>query len=152
MNNHLEALEDWASGLLEQLEPASRNRLGRSLGQTLRQSQQQRIIAQRNPDGSKYVRRKKRCLRGGQGRVKLKVKMLKKLRTANFMKAHGHGGAISVGFTGRNARIAMVHQYGLRDSAERGAVKTKYEKREALGFTEADFDLIKDHLFSHLIQ
>lgn len=150
MTNRLEALEDWAAGLLGQLEPASRNKLARSLGQSLRRSQQQRIIAQENPDGSKYVPRKKRNLRGKQGRVKRKVKMFQKLRTASFLKVHGDSDAISVSFTGRVARIARVHQYGLRDHAERGAPKVQYEQREVLGFTDTDLDLIRNLLLTHL--
>jgi phage virion morphogenesis protein len=150
MTNRLEALEDWAAGLLGQLEPVSRNRLARSLGQALRRSQQQRVITQRNPDGSKYAPRKQRNLRDKQGRVKRKVQMFQKLRTASFLKVQGDGNAISVGFTGRIARIARVHQYGLKDRAERDAPDIKYEQREILGFTEADLDLIRDGLLSHL--
>ncbi|UVL00507.1 phage virion morphogenesis protein [Pseudomonas sp. B21-048] len=149
MTNRLEALEDWAAGLLEQLEPASRNKLARSLGQVLRRSQQQRIIVQRNPDGSKYAPRKQRNLRGKQGRVKRKVKMFQKLRTASFLKVQGNGNAISVGFTGRIARIARVHQYGSKDRAEQDAPDVKYEQREMLGFTNADIDLIRDGLLTH---
>ncbi|MHB2139869.1 phage virion morphogenesis protein [Pseudomonas monsensis] len=151
MTNRLKALEDWAAGLLGQLEPASRNKLARSLGQALRRSQQQRIIAQQNPDGSKYAPRKQRNLRGKKGRVKRKVKMFQKLRTSSFLKVQGDGNAISVGFTGRIARIARVHQYGLKDRPERGAPDTQYEKRELLGFTETDLDLIRDELLLHLI-
>lgn len=150
MTNRLEALEDWAAGLLGQLQPAARNRLARTLGQALRRSQQQRVIAQRNPDGSKYAPRKQRNLRGKQGRMKRKVQMFQKLRTASFMKAQGDGNAISVGFTGRIARIARVHQYGLKDRAERGAPDVTYEQREVLGFTDSDLDLIRDGLLEHL--
>lgn len=150
MTNRLETMEDWAAGLLGQLEPASRNKLARSIGQALRRRQQQRIIAQRNPDGSKYVPRKQRNLRGKQGRVKRKVQMFQKLRTAGFLKVQGDGNAISVGFTGRIARIARVHQYGLKDRAERGAPDVKYERREVLGFTESDLELIRDSLLAHL--
>ena len=39
--------------LLARLEPAARNKLARSIEQELRRSQQKRIIAQQNPDGSK---------------------------------------------------------------------------------------------------
>ncbi|WP_053149957.1 phage virion morphogenesis protein [Pseudomonas protegens] len=145
----LEALEDWAAGLLGQLQPAARNQLARSIGQALRRSQQQRIIAQRNPDGSKYAPRKQRNLRGKQGRIKRQVKMFKKLRTASFLKVQGDGNAISVGFTGRVARIARIHQYGLRDRAERGAPEIKYEQREVLGFTNEDLDLVRDQLLTH---
>lgn len=151
MTNKLEALEDWAAVLLGQLEPASRNKLARSVGQALRRSQQQRIIAQQNPDGSKYAPRKQRNLRGKQGRLKRKVKMFQKLRMASFLKVKDDGNAISVGFTGRIARIARVHQYGLKDRAERGAPDVKYEQREVLGFTEMDLELIRDGLITHII-
>lgn len=151
MTNRLLALEDWAAGLLGQLEPESRNRLARSLGQALRSSQQQRIIDQQNPDGSKYAPRKQRNLRGKQGRVKRKVKMFQKLRTANFLKVQGDGNAITVGFTGRIARIARVHQFGLKDRPERGAPDVKYDQREVLGFADADIDLIRDGLLAHLL-
>ncbi|MGF6091119.1 phage virion morphogenesis protein [Pseudomonas sp. 18173] len=150
MTNRLEVLEDWAAGLLGQLEPASRNKLARSLGQAIRRSQQQRIIAQRNPDGSKYVPRKQRNLRGKPGRVKREIKMFQKLRTASFLKVQSDGNAISVGFTGRIARIARVHQYGLMDRAERGAPDVKYESRGALGFTDVDIVLIRDKLLDCL--
>lgn len=150
MNNRLEALEGWAAGLLGQLEPASRNLLARSIGQALRRSQQQRIIAQQNPDGTKYAPRKKRNLRGKQGRVKRKVKMFQKLRTASFLKMRGDGNVINVGFTGRVAKIARVHQYGLKDRPERNTPEILYQKRELLGFTEADIDAIRDGLLNQL--
>lgn len=150
MTNRLEALEDWAAGLLGQLEPTARNRLARSLGQALRRSQQQRIMSQRNPDGSKYAPRKQRNLRGKQGRVKRKVQMFQKLRTARFLKVQGDSDAINIGFTGRLARIARVHQYGLKDRAERGALDVKYDQRELLGLTEQDLDIIRETLLSHL--
>ncbi|ROL71811.1 phage virion morphogenesis protein [Pseudomonas protegens] len=147
---NLEALEDWAAGLLGQLQPTARNQLARSIGQALRRSQQQRIIAQRNPDGSKYAPRKQRNLRGKQGRIKRQVKMFKKMRTASFLKVQGDGNAISVGFTGRVARIARVHQYGLGDRAERGAPEVKYEQREVLGFTKHETIMIKEELLAYL--
>lgn len=151
VTNRLETLEDWATGLLGQIEPASRNKLARSIGQALRRSQQQRIIAQRNPDGSKYAPRKQRNLRGKQGRVKRKVQMFQKLRTASYLRVQGDGNAIAVGFAGRIARIARVHQYGLKDRAERGAPDVKYERRELLGLTDNDIDLIRDELLAHLL-
>ncbi|WP_448725732.1 phage virion morphogenesis protein [Pseudomonas farris] len=150
MTNRLEALEDWAAGLLGQLEPASRNKLARSLGQALRRSQQQRIIAQRNPDGSKYAPRKQSNLRGKQERLKRKVQMFQKLRTARLLKVRVDGNIINVGFTGRIARIARVHQYGLKDRAEHGAPYVQYEQREVLGFTETDIYLIQEIMFKNL--
>lgn len=150
MTNKLEALETWASGLLEQLQPGARNQLARSIAQDLRRSQQKRVQMQQNPDGSKFAPRKKRDLRGKQGRIRRKVEMFKKLRTATYMKARGDGNAVSVGFTGRVARIARVHQYGFKDRAEPGAPEIRYDQRAILGFTESDLDLIRDRLLHHL--
>lgn len=151
MTDRLETLEDWAAGLLGQLEPASRNKLARSIGQALRRSQQQRIIAQQNPDGSKYAPRKQRNLRGKKGRMKRKVKMFQKLHTASFMKIKGDGNAISVGFEGRVARIARVHQYGLKDRAERSGPEVQYDQRRLLGFTENETDWLKDSILTYLL-
>lgn len=150
MSNSLEALETWAAGLLDQLQPAARNQLGRTIGQELRRSQQKRVLMQRNPDGSKFTPRKKRDLRGKQGRIRRKVEMFKKLRTTTYMKARGNSNTVTVGFTGRIARIARVHQFGLKDRAERGAPEVLYEQRELLGFTEDDLAIIRDGILSHL--
>ena len=151
MTSKLEALETWASGLLEQLQPGARNQLARSIGQELRRSQQKRVLTQQNPDGSKFAPRKKRDLRGKQGRIRRKVEMFKKLRTATYMKARGDSNSITVGFTGRISRIARVHQFGLKDRAERGAPEVRYEQRELLGFTDMDLDQIRDAVLAHFI-
>lgn len=146
----LQALEDWAGLLLDRLEPSARTKLAKTIAQQLRRSQQQRVTAQRNPDGSQYTPRKPRDLRGKQGRIQRKLKMFRKLRTASYLKAKGDSNLVSVGFTGRIARIARVHQYGLKDRAERGAPDVRYEQREVLGFTDADLELIRDTLLTHL--
>lgn len=143
VTNRLEVLEDWAAGLLSQLEPAARSKLARSIGQALRRSQQQRIVAQRNPDGGKYAPRKQRNLREKKGRGKRKIQMFKKLRTARFLKAQSYSDIINIGFTGRIAKIAKVHQYGLRDRVGQRASNIKYEQRIILGFTEENFTLIR---------
>ena len=150
MDNNLEALEDWAGVLLSKLEPAARSKLARSLAQKLRRSQQQRVKQQRNPDGSPYTARKPRDLKGKKGRIKRRAKMFQKLPKASYMKAKGDGHSITVGFTGRVARIARVHQYGLKDRAEANAPQVLYKKREVLGFTSQDLELIRDGLLVHL--
>lgn len=150
MTNRLETLEDWAAGLLAKMEPASRNKLARSIGQVLRRSQQQRIIAQRNPDGSKYAPRKQRNLRGKQGRVRRKIQMFQRVRTAQLMRIQSNNKLISIGFTGRVARITRVHQFGLRGRAYNGAPYLRYQRRELLGFKEEDLEIIRDAMLSHL--
>ena len=65
------------------------------------------------------------------------------------MNPKGDGQSITIGFTGRVARIARVHQYGLKDRAEANAPAVRYEQREVLGFTKADLKFIRDRLLSY---
>ena len=151
MANDLEALEDWAGVLLSKLEPAARSKLTRSLAQKLRRSQQQRVKQQRNPDGSPYAARKPRDLKGKKGRMKRQAKMFNNLPRANYLKAKGDGQSITVGFAGRVARIARVHQYGLKDRAEANAPEARYLKREVLGLTDSDLKFIQDELLIYIV-
>ncbi len=136
----LEALETWLSPLLQKLDSRGRAQLARKAAQQLRRSQQQRIRAQVNPDGSPYEPRKPRDLRGKQGRIK--GRMFKKLKMARYLKAKGSPQQAVIGFAGRVSRIARVHQYGLKDRAERGAPEVRYDKRKILGLTSAEIDEI----------
>lgn len=146
----LDALEYWVSPLLQRIEPAARAKLARTVAKDLRRSQQRRVIAQRNPDGSPYAPRKPRQLRGKKGRVRRKVKMFRKMRTATYLKAQGDASGASVCFAGRIARIANVHQKGLKDRVARGGAVVQYEQRELLGLTDAEIDQLRDTLLAHL--
>ena len=148
MADDLRALEDWAGALLAKLSPGERRKLGNTIGRELRRNQQQRIASQRNPDGTPYASRKPRELRGKVGRIKRQ--MFTKLRQAAHLKLRSTPDAIAISFMGRVARIARVHQYGLRDRPDRGQAEVQYERRELLGFTDADLELIRDQLLEHL--
>ncbi|WP_315807482.1 phage virion morphogenesis protein [Pseudomonas sp. C9-3] len=150
MSDDLEALEAWAAPILQALQPAQRRQLAVRLARVLRRSQAQRITSQRNPDGSKYEPRKPRNLRGKAGSIRRQAAMFRKLRTATYLKATGDANGLAVGFTGRIANIARVHQLGLRDRAEPRAPEVKYPERKQLGFTAADLDLIRDGVLDHL--
>ena len=50
------------------------------------------------------------------------------------------------------ARIARVHQDGLRDRVSRHGPTVRYERRQVLGFTDADAKAIRDLLIEHLTQ
>jgi phage virion morphogenesis protein len=150
MADVLDDLGDWLTPLIARLEPAERGKLARTIAQQLRRSQQQRIVSQRNPDGTAYAPRKPRQLRGKQGHIKRRAKMFTKLRTARYLKARGTAAEATVAFAGRIVRIARVHQYGLRDRAERGAPDVQYARRELLGFTAENRDFILDQLLHHL--
>ena len=139
----LTLLEDWVDGLLLAVSSAGRRRLSRSVAIALRRSQQQRIADQRNPDGTAYVPRKVRKLRGKVGRIK-RGKMFAKLRTAKHLKPIATADAAVVTFNGRAARIARVHQYGLTDRVVADGPRVRYARRELLGFNQADRDLVRD--------
>ncbi|MCQ4314481.1 phage virion morphogenesis protein [Stutzerimonas zhaodongensis] len=151
MADDLRALEDWAGALLNRLKPAERRKITQSVARDLRRSQQQRIAAQKNADGTPYAPRKPREeLRAKQGRIKRK-KMLTKLRTARYMRLQSDASSIAIGFTSRVSRIARIHQYGLRDKPGRGMPDVQYARREVLGFTPSDVELIRDRLLEHLV-
>lgn len=149
MSNDLRALEDWAGAILVKLGPTERRRLTQSIARDLRRSQQQRIASQRNPDGSAYAPRKPRKLRSKAGRIRRK--MFAKLRTARHLKLQSNAERIAIGFLGRTARLARVHQYGLRDRAGRNAPQVQYSQRELLGFSDAELQHIRDQLLAHLV-
>ncbi|WP_288474515.1 phage virion morphogenesis protein [uncultured Pseudomonas sp.] len=145
----LEALETWLSPLLQKLDGRGRAQLARKAAQQLRRSQQQRIRAQVNPDGSPFEARKPRDLRGKKDRIKRR--MFEKLKMARYLKAKGTPQQVVIGFAGRVSRIARVHQYGLKDRAERGAPEIRYARRELLGLTATDLKVLQDSILDMLV-
>lgn len=150
MADDLSALENWATPLLQALTGPERRRLAREVGQALRRSQQARIAAQQNPDGSDYAPRKAQDntnARKAKGRIRRA--MFTKLRTARFLRILLDDEGVSVGFTGRTAKIATVHQEGGRDAARPGGRSIRYEARVLLGLTEDDRQMIADLILKH---
>lgn len=151
MADDLQALEDWAGALLNRLQPAERRKVTQTVARELRRSQQQRIAAQRNPDGTPYAPRKPRQqLRAKAGRIKQR-KMFAKLRTTRYLRLQSDASSIAIGFAGRVSRLARIHQYGLKDKPGRNSPDIQYQRREVLGFTDADLELIRDQLVEHLL-
>ncbi|UTH73347.1 phage virion morphogenesis protein [Chromobacterium sp. IIBBL 290-4] len=141
-------LESELSGLLHKVEPAARRALARDIGRALRQSQQKRIAAQQNPDGSGYAPRRQQY-REQKGRIRRQ--MFAKLRAARWLKIEATASGVEVGFLRQVERIARVHQYGLRDRISRHTHReAQYPARELLGLSEQDFEMLKDKLLSLL--
>lgn len=147
--NDLRKLEDWAGALLVKIEPKERRKINQTIARELRRSQQQRIKAQRNPDGTAYAPRKKEPKRTKSGKIKQKA-MFHKMAQAARLRMSSTADAVGIAFMARNARIARIHQYGLSDSPGGSSPRVKYEKRELLGFTDSDLEMIKDRLIDHL--
>lgn len=150
----LSALEDWAGALLAKLDPAGRRAAAADIGKTLRRSQQQRIRDQRNADGSAFETRKPRLvmekgrLREKQGRIK--KQMFTKLRTARFFKVQNDATGVAIGFSGRVARLARIHQEGERAVVAQGGPSYQYPVRQLLGITTAERTMIRDKLLDYL--
>lgn len=152
MNDDLREVATWADALLVKLSGAERCRLLHRVAIDLRRSQAQRIASQQAPDGSGYVPRKHRKnLRGKQGRVKRqKSEMFNKLRTTKFLKIQNDEHQLTVGFVGRVARIARVHQEGLEDRVAPHGPQHQYPERILLGLNAADQTLIRETLLNYL--
>lgn len=142
------SVEDALSGLLSRLEAPARRQLAREIARSLRQSQQQRIAAQLDPDGSAFAPRKPQPLRGRKGRIRRT--MFGKLRTARFLKTEAGADAAVVAFIAQVERLARVHQEGLRDRPQPGRPEVQYPARQLLGFTGLDVESIRDLLLTHL--
>jgi phage virion morphogenesis protein len=147
VSEDLKPLEAWASGLLANLTPAARRALAREIATRLRTSQQQRIAAQLNPDGTPYAPRKPQ-LRKKEGRIRRA--MFAKLRTNRFMKTEATAEGAFVGFVSQVERIAQVHQSGLRDRVRPSGVEIQYPARHLLGVTDADLRAIEDIVLAGL--
>lgn len=146
MADDLQALEDWVEPLIQQLQPPQRRQLARTIARDLRRSQRERIKAQQNPDGSDYAPRKPQ--RWKQGAIRRKA-MFTKLRTAKYLKARGTPDTATVGFSGRAAYIARVHQFGRTTRVDENGPRYDYPARKLLGFAgerEQIADTILDHL------
>jgi phage virion morphogenesis protein len=150
MTDDLQRLEDWAGPLLRQLQPAQRTRLSRVIGTALRRTQQKRISAQQNPDGSPYApRRPATPRRAKAGNIKRRA-MFAKIRQAKHLRIRATPQDVTVGFVGRVTRIAQVHQEGRTDNVSRGGPRVTYARRELLGFSAADEALVRELILDHL--
>jgi len=123
-------------GLIAALSPASRRSMAVDIAKRLRQRQQQRIKAQKAPDGTAYAPRKPQPIRDKKGRVKRE--MFAKLRTNRYLKARGDDNEAVVEFTGKVQRIARVHQYGLKDRPNPHSKNVHYPERPLLGIRQGE--------------
>lgn len=146
---NFDQVEDWAGALLAKLSPAEVRKLTRTIAIDLRRSQRQRILAQRNPDGSAFAARKLRTAAPGAKRLRA-GKMFSKISQAKHLKATAAPGAAVVEFTNSANRIARVHQFGLRDRVSRRGPQVRYPTRQLLGITDAEREHVRDLILQHL--
>ena len=148
MPDDLSAVEDWVAAFVARLEPGERTTLARSIAVELRAAQAKRITAQQNPDGSAFEARKRqpRRLREQAGAIK-RGAMFRKLRLAKRLRIlEASASEVGIGFAGRDARIARIHQEGLREKI--GPRTIAYPERRLLGFTADDSERLMDQVLA----
>lgn len=134
------------AGLLSALSAAERRALAARMARELRQAQQRRIASQVNPDGTPYAPRKPRLRTTGR----VRRGMFTRIRTAQYLRTSASAEAAAVQFTGRVARIARIHQYGLHDQVAPKGPRHRYPVRQLLGFSRADLEQLTDRITAHL--
>ncbi|MDZ5635011.1 phage virion morphogenesis protein [Janthinobacterium sp. GMG1] len=152
MSDDLHALEAWAGALLAKLQPAQRRAINHKVAIDLRRSQAQRIKAQQGPDGTAYPARKRRKeFKGKNGRIKRqKAAMFAKIRTAKHLKVKATGDQIEVGFFGWVARVARVHQEGLKDRVTKEGTNRLYPARPLLGLSNTDKEIVRERFLQYI--
>ncbi|MCC2603018.1 phage virion morphogenesis protein [Sphingopyxis yananensis] len=75
--------------------------------------------------------------------------MFRRLASSKFLRVNTSDSGFWIGFTGKVAEIADVHHSGLRDRPSLKAQMTSYPKRELLGATDADKDMLMDMILGH---
>jgi phage gpG-like protein len=83
-----------------------------------------------------------------QGSLRRKA-MFRRLSSTRFLRAGNDDLQFWVGFSGRAAEIARIHQEGLRDRPSRKAKPMAYPVRELLGFSAADRAAMLDAFLAH---
>jgi phage virion morphogenesis protein len=151
VSDGLEQVDQLATALLRNVEAPARRKLLRTIARDFRKSQTARIVAQRNPDGSAFEPRRRQAKKAAtkKGRIRRQA-MFRKLRMAKHLKAGAGGSEAWVGFSGRAARIARVHQEGLSDVPSPGMKKVRYARRALLGLTGAEQERLLDLLLGSI--
>lgn len=151
MADALEQLAQWATPLLQRMEPAGRKAAMLEVATYLRKSQAQRITDQRNPDGSPYEpRRPREQLAKRQGAIR--GQMFMGLRKARNLQRKATADMASVAMNPRVSYVARVHHYGLPDKVDRrdrNSPVVRYARRELLGCTSVDIQEIEEILLRH---
>lgn len=110
--------------------PAQRKQTMRKVANALLKFNRDRITKQVNPDGSAWEKRKR-------GSSRLLLGMRKRMKTVVT------GDKAEVGFAGRDAYVARVHQEGWKIPVVPGGPKYRYPIRMTLGLTETDIEAVK---------
>lgn len=133
-------LDHWLDQIALRLEPTQRRELMRHLAQGLRVRTRDRIKQQRDPDGHRFIPRKRNQIGNKKRQGALFQNIGKQIKT-EYSANHA-----AVGFGGRTAIVAEVHQQGKTIKPSHYAKPTNYSIRELVGFSKDDEKWIKNQL------
>lgn len=140
------SISDVLGPMLNKLNPGRRKLLLREVAAYLRNSNQQRIKTQQEPDGTPFAPRKLatqyKNLKSKRG------PMFSKLRLNKHLQLRVSDSEASIGFSGRTAFIARQHHEGLADTSNYQRIPTT--KRQLLGITAEDEKNILEIIFNGL--
>lgn len=131
------ALSHWLDGLAVALSPAEMRMLMRIITQGLRTRMRDRIKQQQNPDGTKFIPRKRDQI----GNIRRSGAMFQRINAyikTDYSKDHA-----AVGFAYGTGQIARIHQFGLTRRPSAKSKPVAYPKRELAGFSEDDVSWIQ---------
>lgn len=137
-------LEHWLDQIALRLEPTQRRELMRRLAQGFRARQRDRIKQQRDPDGHRFIPRKRNQISNKKRQGALFQNIGKQIKI-EYSANH-----VAVGFGGRTAVVAEVHQQGKTIKPSRYAKPTNYPIRGLVGFSKDDEQWIQDEILSFL--
>ncbi len=153
----LEQFQSWIGDMLASLAPGARRRMALRIAKEIRRANADRIGAQVQPDGTPFTPRKpQKGSRGRVGTIKQRRqarKMFAQLRQFRNLSAEASPDEAVVGFRSPAvARVARVHQLGLRDRVSRDANAPEYDypERVVLGFAAGDPARVLDLLLAEL--
>ena len=128
----ISGLRHWLDQVELQLDPSQKQVLMRKLAQGLRVRFKDRIKQQRDPNGSRFIPRKRNQI----GNIKRSGTLFKKF--GQKLKTEYSSNHASVGFGGRDATVAIVHQEGRTIRPSKNAKSTAYPVRQLVGFSQDD--------------
>lgn len=135
------ALGSWLAPLLRQTSASEQKKLMRRVSIELRKRNQQRTRAQVDADGERFVPRK-----SGDGRP-----MFREITMARYFKAKATVSTAEVGFAGKVARIAEVHQLGRSDVVNKAnGISYRYPRRALLGISDEDQKFVEEVILDQL--
>lgn len=127
------ALPEWATAIASQLDSKERKKVNRAIAVELRAANRERIRAQTDPDGSRFVSPLKFS----------NSPMFRELTKARHFKFKATDRHAQIGFKGSAAKIARIHHEGQRSTVRPDSSKKfPYPARELIGIANADRRII----------